>query len=352
METNTTVQGFEIKDLVEQKKYADLVVEPSQTYDIKDVPIFKVGKWNGDNYTEKDLDDMVNAFDETKSTLKPFVKLGHDKEQKLLQKDGYPAAGWITGLKRKGKDLLADFSSMPSKIKTLIEKKAYGRFSSEIYWNVNIDNKKYRRALKAVALLGGNTPAVTTMDDFINLYIDTNVDYDELKDYHNLEESKMDEKLFDSIQADNKNYIKELNDKDFEIKSYVEKISDLENEVEKLHTKIETTEAEKKDAEIKSYIDSQVKEGKILPSQVEMYSKLAQSDIDSVKEIVENNPKLVDLETKSQHEETPKVKDYSAMSEEEKDELLNDKAMEFVKSNPDVKFVEALEIVNEMMEAK
>ncbi|MCP4648916.1 MAG: hypothetical protein GY853_02380 [PVC group bacterium] len=351
METNTTVQGFEIKDLVEQKKYADLVVEPSQTFDIKDVPIFKVGKWNGDNYTEKDLDDMVNAFDATKSTLKPFVKLGHDKEQKLLQKDGYPAAGWITGLKRKGKDLLADFSSMPGKIKTLIEKKAYGRFSSEIYWNVNIDNKKYRRALKAVALLGGNTPAVTTMDDFINLYIDTNVECDEIKIY-NSEEDTMEDNIVKELQAENKTYIKELNDKDFEIKSYVEKISDLENEVEKLHTKIETTEAEKKDAEIKSYIDSQVKEGKILPSQVEMYSKLAQSDIDSVKEIVENNPKLVDLETKSQHEETPKVKDYSQMSEEEKDEFINDKAMEYIKENSDVKFTEALEIVNEMMEAK
>ena len=47
----------------------ELNANENTTYDIKDVEIFKVGKWNGDEYTNKDLDNMVKAFDQLKDRI-------------------------------------------------------------------------------------------------------------------------------------------------------------------------------------------------------------------------------------------------------------------------------------------
>jgi len=45
---------------------------------IKGIEIFRVGTWNGDHYTTKDLDDMVDAFGRV--GFQPPVILGHVKE--------------------------------------------------------------------------------------------------------------------------------------------------------------------------------------------------------------------------------------------------------------------------------
>ena len=140
------------------------------TKDIKGVEIFAVGQWNGDEYTLKDLDQIVSSFEETKDYLKPYLKLGHSDDQQLLAEDSLPAAGWISNVYRKGSKLLADFCDMPSKIYDLVKKKAYARVSSEIFMNIKVNGKDYAKALKAVALLGGETPAVQTLEDIHALY--------------------------------------------------------------------------------------------------------------------------------------------------------------------------------------
>jgi hypothetical protein len=38
-----------------------------------DVEIFATGKWNGDNYTDKDLDAMVEAFTALSDTVKVII---------------------------------------------------------------------------------------------------------------------------------------------------------------------------------------------------------------------------------------------------------------------------------------
>jgi hypothetical protein len=134
------------------------------------VEIFAAGTWNGDNYTVADLDSMVMAFEETSPQFKPFLKLGHDEKQKLLQKDGLPAAGWINKVYRVGEKLFADFVDIPAKVMELITNKAYRKVSSEIYWNMVVGEKKYPYLLGAVALLGADTPAVTSLNDILAFY--------------------------------------------------------------------------------------------------------------------------------------------------------------------------------------
>lgn len=139
-------------------------------YAIKGVEIFSTGTWNGDEYTQDDLDEMVRAFEDTQETCKPSLKLGHTDDQTLLQKDGLPAAGWIGSLYRKGGKLLADFVDIPKTIYELITNKAYRNVSAEIYWNADVNGEIYKRMLAAVALLGADMPAVSNLKDILSLY--------------------------------------------------------------------------------------------------------------------------------------------------------------------------------------
>jgi len=137
---------------------------------INDVQIFASGTWNGDTYTDADLDEMVQAFNDNKEKLKPYLKLGHDENQKILQADGLPAAGWIGRLYRAGSVLYADFIDLPQKIYDLIIKGAYKKVSSEIFWNIDLNGNKYSRMLAGVALLGSDMPAVTCLNDILAFY--------------------------------------------------------------------------------------------------------------------------------------------------------------------------------------
>lgn len=119
---------------------------------IDGVEVFRTGTWNGDRYDAKDLDDMVAAFDAV--GFQPPVKLGHD------EKSGDRAYGWVERIYRVGDRLVADLKDIPQHLYELIRDRAYDHISSEIFFNLKRGGKTFRRALKAIALLGAETPAV------------------------------------------------------------------------------------------------------------------------------------------------------------------------------------------------
>ena len=123
---------------------------------IRNVEIFKIGTHNSDTYTTADLDEMVAAHKAL--DFRPALKIGHSKD-----KPGAPAYGWVTNLKRIGEKLYADFESMHDSVINAIRSKMYDRVSSEIYFNLKRGGKTFRRALKAVALLGAEVPAVANL---------------------------------------------------------------------------------------------------------------------------------------------------------------------------------------------
>lgn len=144
--------------------------EMEDLHRLTSVEIFSAGKWNGEDFTTADLDEMVKAFEENKDHIRPFLKLGHSDEQELLKAEGLPAAGWVENIYRKGDKLMADFFDMPNKIYQLVMKKAYRKVSCEIYTNCQIKDKKYKRLVGAVALLGAETPGVMNLDDILAQY--------------------------------------------------------------------------------------------------------------------------------------------------------------------------------------
>jgi hypothetical protein len=154
------------------------------TTTLYDVELLSVGVWNGDTYTHEDLEDIESSYAVLGEGLKPYFKLGHDPKQKV---SGQPAIGWIKGVVKRGAKLYATvIENVPIRIAQLIQKKAYGRISPEIYWNYvdSTTGVKYRRVLKAAALLGGETPAVDSMEDVMALYGYAGVYEDEKGEVH------------------------------------------------------------------------------------------------------------------------------------------------------------------------
>jgi hypothetical protein len=329
------------------------------TFDLEDVEIFETGNHKGDEYTEKDLDDMVQCFQETKGRLKPYVKLGHNPGQILLQQDGMPAAGWITDLKRNGSKLLANFSSVPKKIKDLIDKKAYGRFSSEIFWNGKIDNKDYRRGIRAVALLGGDTPAVQTLNDFINLYTDNKVECEIVKIYDEEADMAENEKFLETLNIQLKEYSDKLAEAAKKEVAFSLKITDLEGQIKELKTKIDAEEkakaklaAEAKENEVKMFIDSAIKDLKIAPAQKDKFFSLAMKDFDNVKDLVKDMPKITDSKINSENVESKSDKQYSEMTAQEKEDHIDEQIKEYIAENKDVTYRDAYSVIKEKLEGK
>lgn len=118
---------------------------------VRGVEVFRTGTWKNDRYDTADLDAMVEAFD--KVGYKPAVKLGH------AEKSGDPAYGWVQRIYRAGQKLLADIEVLPA-VYDQIRRRMFDHVSAEIFWNVDRGDRKYPRALKAVALLGAEIPAV------------------------------------------------------------------------------------------------------------------------------------------------------------------------------------------------
>lgn len=130
-------------------------LEEEELFGLKEVEIFRAGKWNGDDYTIADIDAMITAFDQ--AGYRPPLKFGHEGDR---EEQGLPALGWVDKIYRKGSRLVADFADMPKEVYRAIKRRAYDAVSAEIYWNLTRDGKVFKRALKAVALLGAEIPAV------------------------------------------------------------------------------------------------------------------------------------------------------------------------------------------------
>ena len=157
-------KGVCVADAIKQANGSVKDFKHIQTFNIQDIEIFSTGVWNGDKYTSKDLDQIVDSFD--KVGFDPPLKLGHDENKR----DGQPKFGIITALKRAGEKILADFSEIPQALYEAMKRKNYDRVSSEIYFNYSEKGKILPRVLKAVALLGADIPAVTNLEAIAGLY--------------------------------------------------------------------------------------------------------------------------------------------------------------------------------------
>ena len=321
-----------------------------KTYDLNEVEIFKAGHWNGDEYTEGDIEELEKNFSELSQLVKPYLKLGHDNNQTLLQKDGYPSAGWITNVKKKGKSLFADIKNIPEKVYELINRKAYGRFSPEIFIGLKHGEKKYGKVLKALSLLGAQTPAIMELGDFINLY--ENYNYDAVKIYDSWSEKKMEDKKKEEVKTFEAEYQTAIKEKEQISKAY-----------EELQAKVSGIEKQRKSEKIEAMLKKFSHEGKILPSQIPIVSaliadmgdvkefeyvennekkKIGGDPIDMVEKLFSLNPKIVEFGATSHAGDKSFGKtDFNAMDYSEQGEYIDKKTKELMKEDKNLSYVDA-----------
>ena len=136
----------------------------AQVYEVNGIEVFEAGLWNGEKYTEKDLDEMIKNFGVVDAPL----KIGHDAKQKI---SGQPAVGWISRLYKKGKKLYADIKDIPKTVYELMKTNAYKKRSAEIFYGFKDGaGRLLNNVFAGVALLGAELPALNTLEDIVALY--------------------------------------------------------------------------------------------------------------------------------------------------------------------------------------
>lgn len=283
----------------------------SELKQLTGIEIFQTGKWNGETYTQSDLQSMVDSFVPLKETLQPYVKLGHNEKQKLLAEDGLPAAGWIENIYMAGDKLLADIKDMPKTIYELIKNKAYKRISSEIYWNLKDSaGNTYKRALKAISLLGGDTPAVGSLANIEALYakryvndLDGEVktveieyftkgdimDLEKIKAEYEAKLAKQDTKIAEMTVA----HKSELEAKDKAFSELETAKETVEGEKEALETKVNEGEEKAVESEVEKKVDELISKKKVLPANKQYAIDQLMKDV-NVKVYSEKKEKMFD----------------------------------------------------------
>jgi hypothetical protein len=305
-------------------KQANAVIkEMSESAEIKGVEIFATGVWHGDEYTEKDLDSMVESFS-TKGFEAP-VKLGHNKAQ---EKDGQPAFGWIERVYREGKKLLADFADVPKRVAEAIKNKQYRQVSSEIIWNYK---EGMPRVLRAVALLGADIPEVKGLEplDKAEIVFDDNevdVKYCQIKFEDKWQEPEI--YIFKEVEMETKEYQEKIEALEAKVAEFENKVQDGESAKAQLKEFKASARAEK----IKGTIDKWKSEGKVLPAQESKLQSLMESTIeekvysedgkemtqlDIVCKLFDSMPNLVEFDELAKEDgEIPESKEFSTVSDE------------------------------------
>lgn len=296
---NLGIEDIDETALIGLREAALRVFDLSETHNIQGVEIFSVGKWNGETYAQGDIEAIAASFQDTKKYLKPYLKIGHGDTQSLLRADELPAAGYVSEIYVKGDKLIADFERMPAKIFELVKARAYDKLSCEIYVDIKVNGKKYPYALKAIALLGGETPAVENLESIRALYaLDNEVlayGKDNSVRAHQFgkdqEEGAMPANECEDVKKELEEYKKKALSLEADLKKFSEEKAALESKIaafEKENVDLKTSkdeiekkfseatealakvESEKRIAEVETRVNGLVTGKKILPAQAPM----------------------------------------------------------------------------------
>lgn len=321
-----------------------------------DAEIFSVGIWNGDAYTEGDLNEIVAAFYELQEKIKPPVKLAHDNKMHL--EDGQPALGWVKHLKKVGDKLIATLSDVPEILYKAIKANRYKRISAEIYWNLKEGGKTFKRVLSAVGLLGTDIPAVSNLAD-LEAYLSMTPEagtFEKMASYSfEVNESGEIKPEKDEVNEMEEKEIKKLTDELNEAKTKLEK---SEGESKTYKAELEVLKKEKADSlkkartdEIKEFCEQMVKDGKMTPAARDILTKDLDTHVytdeagfsitfDAFKKCFETHAKVFDITEKGKDGGDDGDKDYKTVSEE-----LAAKTTKYMADHKDVNYVEASKAV-------
>lgn len=165
----------------------------SKLVTVPGVEAFCTGVHRKNPYVKADLDQMARNFSQLRGTLDPPLVIGHEEAGTWLKDTGYPSAGRVANVRNNytddpclqcggtgrrgtspcpfcaGRGLayvqFVDFVDVPKTFANLIKGRAYSKVSSEVYDDFEHGGRHYGKALRRVAMLGGELPQIKTLAD-------------------------------------------------------------------------------------------------------------------------------------------------------------------------------------------
>lgn len=265
-----------------------------ETKQIKDVEIMRTGRFKGAEYTEKDLDQFIENFNNR--IAEPVLTIDHDEKltDNVAKEFKVAALGYVEKLKRVGDRLYADFRQVPKLIAELIEAGPLKQRSIEFFKVFKTSSgQTLKNVLTGVTFFGTGLPAVAGMSDLMQFFKDNkgNAQADTVNDRNDDSvhvKIKFQEPTMKMIEIPEEEYQqllaikKEFDEMKKTTADGQAKFKDVESELEKfktennsLKTELETVkksaeefekfkaESAKKEAE--GYIDAQIAAKKLLP---------------------------------------------------------------------------------------
>ena len=296
-------------------------------HELKGREIFAVGTWNGIEFVEADLDDIVANFEKLKEKHYVPLKFGHDPDHaKDKDKMGQPAIGWISRVFKEGQKLYADFADMPRTVFEAIKNKLYRTVSIEVLFNVDSDGNRFNHVLDAVALLGADQPAVSGLSD-LNALLATRTSFagghrvafetiaGTSKKFDSKPEVEMDKKeiqdlikeQMEPVLAENVKLTKALKESD-------EKLVKLETEKADGEKKVKAEAIKLSREKVVAVLDAAVRAKTLTPATREVYEKqigladderVVNIDVEEIRTMF--SVKKVDDEQQGKHGEKDKI---------------------------------------------
>jgi len=234
----------EIDELEVVMAEMDEFQEPPKTVVIKDEKIFRVGRWNGSEFSEKDLQIMIDSFEALKNSFLPAIKTGHyqgDEE----------SMGYITALRTDGEYLFADIELDEGYYNEKIKTNRLRYKSIELWRDWDYNKKNYKIVLTALAFLGTSPPAVEGLGEIQKL--SKEIEGREIVVFDMEREDKME------ITLEQFNELKEKFEKQNE------EFTALQEKLAKADQTIADLMSESRRKENEFFVEGLVKEGKLLP---------------------------------------------------------------------------------------
>ena len=256
--------------------------------------VFKAGKYPQGTFTKREITAIAKNYD-PKFCEAPIT---------IDHKQSGPAFGWVENVKAEGEKLMVSFKEVPEAFEKDVNEGKYKKVSVELYRNLE-GKGAY---LKAVSFLGAATPQVKGLEPIKFMESESDV--------YEFNSDEEPEQFSEEEIVELKNQVAELesqlakfkeNNKKLEtIKSLKEKISSLTDEVasfkekaqgkEEIEQELNDIKTAIKKKEFDEFIDKQIEQGKLIPTNKEIILSVLQ-ELDNVKKFGEDSAVITDFKS-------------------------------------------------------
>lgn len=256
--------------------------------------VFKAGKYPQGTFTKKEITAIAKNYD-PKFCEAPIT---------IDHKQSGPAFGWVENVKAEGEKLMVSFKEVPEAFEKDVNEGKYKKVSVELYRNLE-GKGAY---LKAVSFLGAATPQVKGLEPIKFMESESDVyEFNSDEEPEQFSEEEIVELKNQVAELENQlAKFKENNKKLETIKSLKEKISSLTDEVasfkekaqgkEEIEQELNDIKTAIKKKEFDEFIDKQIEQGKLIPTNKEIILSVLQ-ELDNVKKFGEDSAVITDFKS-------------------------------------------------------